>query len=159
MQSNVKSLCSSPVQDYLKELHSDFSRITEGKVATYIPELAKADPGWFGICLVTLNGAVYEIGDSAQPFTIQSISKPFVYGLAAGGTAGVERAVRLLEGELRRSLALLGATSVGQLDRSFIRPRSGAIPAGPERGAGNGPDGRKPMVEGQEVGVQGNRRQ
>lgn len=56
--------------------------MTDGKVATYIPELAKANPGWFGICLVTTSGTAYEVGDSRQPFTIQSISKPFVYGLA-----------------------------------------------------------------------------
>ena len=56
--------------------------MTEGTVATYIPELAKANPNWFGICLVTATGHVYEVGDSQQPFTIQSISKPFVYGLA-----------------------------------------------------------------------------
>src|SRR5262249_53228124 len=80
MQSN--SLCSSPVQDYLDQLHAEFSHLNDGEVATYIPELAKADPNWFGICLVTLNGAVYEVGDCAQSFTIQSISKPFVYGLA-----------------------------------------------------------------------------
>src|SRR6185369_8688954 len=80
--TGVKQLCSSPVQDYLQDLHTEFSRVTDGKVATYIPELAKANPNWFGICLVTTTGAVYEIGDSRQPFTIQSISKPFVYGLA-----------------------------------------------------------------------------
>ena len=51
-------------------------------MATYIPGLAKANPDWFGICLVTAAGDVYEVGDSRQPFTIQSISKPFVYGLA-----------------------------------------------------------------------------
>ena len=56
--------------------------MAEGKVATYIPGLAKANPDWFGICLVTANGTAYEVGDSRQPFTIQSISKPFVYGLA-----------------------------------------------------------------------------
>jgi glutaminase len=72
----------SPVLDYLTELHREYADITEGNVATYIPELAKADPNWFGICMVTTTGAVYEIGDSRQPFTIQSISKPFVYGLA-----------------------------------------------------------------------------
>jgi glutaminase len=75
-------LCTSPIQDYLAQLHAEFRNVNDGKVATYIPELAKADPNWFGICLVTLNGAVYEVGDSTQPFTIQSISKPFVYGLA-----------------------------------------------------------------------------
>ena len=34
------------------------------------------------ICLVTTNGRFTKSGDSRQPFTIQSISKPFVYGLA-----------------------------------------------------------------------------
>ncbi len=67
---------------YLEQLHREFGTVTDGKVATYIPELAKANPDWFGICLVTTNGTVYEVGDSLQPFTIQSISKPFVYGLA-----------------------------------------------------------------------------
>jgi glutaminase len=56
--------------------------LTDGAVATYIPELAKADPDWFGICVATTDGTVYEVGDTRQPFTIQSISKPFVYGLA-----------------------------------------------------------------------------
>lgn len=73
---------ASPIADYLHYLHNEFVGVTEGKVATYIPELAKADPKWFGICLVTTSGHIYEVGDSQQPFTIQSISKPFVYGLA-----------------------------------------------------------------------------
>ena len=74
--------CSSPVLDYVSQLHREFAGVTDGQVATYIPELAKADPKWFGICLVTATGHVYEAGDSRQPFTIQSISKPLVYGLA-----------------------------------------------------------------------------
>jgi glutaminase len=63
-------------------LHRAYAGVTEGALASYIPELAKANPEWFGICLVTATGAVYEVGDFLQPFTIQSISKPFVYGLA-----------------------------------------------------------------------------
>src|SRR5438105_4387398 len=82
MNSETKFSSSSPVQDYVEELHREFAGVTDGKVATYIPELAKANPNWFGICLVTTSGAVYEAGDSRQSFTIQSISKPFVYGLA-----------------------------------------------------------------------------
>ncbi len=73
---------TSPIQDYLREIHSRHASLREGHVATYIPELAKANPDWFGICLVTTEGHVYEVGDSRQNFTIQSISKPFVYGLA-----------------------------------------------------------------------------
>lgn len=73
---------SSPVLDHLWELHRKYAGLREGQVVTYIPELAKADPDWFGICLVTADGFVYEVGDSRREFTIQSISKPFVYGMA-----------------------------------------------------------------------------
>lgn len=73
---------TSSIDDYLQELHTRHAELKEGDVATYIPELAKANPEWFGICLATTGGHVYEVGDSRQDFTIQSISKPFVYGLA-----------------------------------------------------------------------------
>lgn len=72
----------SPIIDFLQSLHEELKGVHDGDVATYIPELAKADPDWFGICLVTASGQVYEVGDTDIPFTIQSISKPFVYGLA-----------------------------------------------------------------------------
>jgi glutaminase len=72
----------SPIARYLRDLHQRFRALGEGAVATYIPELARADPGWFGISVATADGRVYEVGDTRQPFTIQSISKPFVYGLA-----------------------------------------------------------------------------
>lgn len=72
----------SPIIDFLQSLHEELKGVRDGEVATYIPELAKSDPDWFGICLVTASGQVYEVGDSDIPFTIQSISKPFVYGLA-----------------------------------------------------------------------------
>src|ERR1044071_5208819 len=80
--SQESAATSSPIQDYLQELHARHAGLRDGQVATYIPELAKANPDWFGICIVTTEGHVYEVGDSRQEFTIQSISKPFVYGLA-----------------------------------------------------------------------------
>lgn len=72
----------SPVAALLAELHAEYGPETSGEVATYIPELSKADPGWFGIAIATVDGQVYEVGETEQEFTIQSISKPFVYGLA-----------------------------------------------------------------------------
>src|SRR5262245_40928538 len=72
----------SPIQSYLERLHARHAQLTAGAVATYIPELAKADPDWFGICIATTDGHLYEVGDSRELFTIQSISKPFTYGLA-----------------------------------------------------------------------------
>jgi len=73
---------SSPIRRYLEEVHADLLPIDDGDVASYIPELLKADPAWFGIAVATNDGAVYEVGDTRVPFTIQSISKPLVYGLA-----------------------------------------------------------------------------
>ena len=72
----------SPILDYLKELHAKYAAVRTGAVADYIPELAKANPDSFGICISTTDGQVYEVGDTQQPFTIQSISKPFTYGIA-----------------------------------------------------------------------------
>lgn len=72
----------SPIQGILTDLFLQYKPLTEGKLADYIPELAKVNPDWFSICLATVDGQVYEIGDFKQLFTIQSISKVFVYGLA-----------------------------------------------------------------------------
>ncbi len=54
----------------------------DGKVADYIPELAKADPDGYGVALASVHGRVYTAGDCDTGFTIQSASKPFVYALA-----------------------------------------------------------------------------
>jgi glutaminase len=81
-----------PLLRFLTACHADFSAESDGTVADYIPELGKADPNHFGISLATLDGHVYEVGDSRIPFTIQSISKPFVFALALDtlGAARVE---------------------------------------------------------------------
>ncbi|MDM7951905.1 MAG: glutaminase A [Cyanobium sp. CZS 25K] len=70
------------IQELLGELHASFSGVREGRVADYIPELAKACPDDFGIVIATSGGRIYEIGDTRKEFTIQSISKPFIYALA-----------------------------------------------------------------------------
>lgn len=85
---NLQSLTSSiqavasPFRSYLNDLHKTYQSLTDGAVADYIPELALANPNWFGICVATVDGQVFEVGDCDQLFTIQSISKAFVYGLA-----------------------------------------------------------------------------
>src|SRR3982075_853283 len=81
-----------PLLRFLAACHADFSMETGRAVADYIPELGKADPEHFGISLATLDGHVYEVGDTGIPFTIQSMSKPFVFALALDtlGAAEVE---------------------------------------------------------------------
>ena len=73
---------ASPLRAFLRDLHVKYQGLRDGAVADYIPELTKADPDWFGVCLVTVDGQRFEFGDAEQLFTIQSISKPFVYGMA-----------------------------------------------------------------------------
>jgi glutaminase len=84
-----------PLLRFLNACHADFLTETSGAVADYIPELGKADAAHFGISLATLDGHVYEVGDTQIPFTIQSMSKPFVFALALDtlGAARVESAI------------------------------------------------------------------
>lgn len=67
---------------------------TDGTVADYIPVLAKADPDWFSVCVAEVGGGVHSAGDIDVEFSIQSISKAFVYALvcdALGHEAVAER--------------------------------------------------------------------
>ena len=73
---------SHELQRTIDALHSRYKPLTDGDVASYIPELTKADPEHFGICIATAEGAVFETGDCDRAFTIQSISKPFTFGMA-----------------------------------------------------------------------------
>lgn len=70
------------IQAALEDLHDKYRCLQVGAIANYIPELAKMHPDWFSICIVTADGQCFTVGDSGQLFTIQSISKVFVYGLA-----------------------------------------------------------------------------
>ncbi len=53
----------------------------QGLVADYIPELAAADPSQFGVCIADVEGSTHVAGDAEVEFTVQSISKAFVYAL------------------------------------------------------------------------------
>ena len=49
--------------------------LLQGRVADYIPELGKANPVYFGLCIKTTDGQTIEYGDVEQRFTMQSICK------------------------------------------------------------------------------------
>jgi len=115
---------ASPTRQILRELHAKYKSETAGSVANYIPELAKADPEWFGISVVTLDGQVVEIGDCQQTFTIQSISKPFVYGLA------LERHGR------ERVLSKVGVEPSGDTFNSIVLDETSNRPFNPMVNAG-----------------------
>ncbi len=63
------------------EAYSRYKGLTDGKIADYIPVLAKATTAQFGICLVGVHGASVAVGDADHEFSIQSISKIFTFAL------------------------------------------------------------------------------
>lgn len=131
---------TSPMTRHLERLRARHAQLTSGAIATYIPELAKADPAWFGIALMTVDGTAYEAGDARQPFSIQSISKPLTYSLGLDdlGDAAVRRWIGVEPtGEAFNSITLAPGTgtplnpmvnSGAIVAASLIEPRGGRSP-------------------------------
>ena len=63
------------------EAHARFRANTEGAVSDVYPTLARAPADGFGLAVAGTNGAVHSAGDWDVPFTIMSVSKPFVFAL------------------------------------------------------------------------------
>ena len=72
----------SPIPSYLDEVLQSVAADRTGMLANYIPELAEVDPERLGASIAMVDGELYASGDTDSLFTIQSISKPFVYALA-----------------------------------------------------------------------------
>jgi glutaminase len=66
----------------IEELHATYQPLNTGQVATYIPELCRAGPEHFGISLAQASGRIFSVGHCDEPFTLQSITKPFTFGMA-----------------------------------------------------------------------------
>jgi glutaminase len=70
-------------QDILEQIHRDLQPwLGTGRVADYIPELAKVPASSFGMAIVTTRGEVYRTGQADTRFSIQSISKLFACTMA-----------------------------------------------------------------------------
>lgn len=69
------------IQATLDAAYARYRVLNEGKNADYIPALAAVPSNYFGIAVVTGDGKVYEVGDSKQLFSIQSVSKPITAAL------------------------------------------------------------------------------
>jgi glutaminase len=114
----------SPIDDEIRGIFDRCSGIGDGQVATYIPELAAADPSAHGLCVMSVEGHCYAYGAVDVPFTIQSISKIFAYALALE-TRGFDAVDALIDvepsGEAFNELSL---------DSRTHRPRNPMINAG-----------------------------
>ncbi len=81
-RSEVTPFAASQLQKIIDRTYARFKDVDDGTVATYIPELGKANPRHFGICVATVDGHVFTAGDWEQEFTIQSMCKPFAFQMA-----------------------------------------------------------------------------
>jgi glutaminase len=83
--SGKAPLDKAPSRDFqaiIEDLYQKYRYLEEGQVTAYIPELAKVNPDLFSICIVTIDGQVFKVGNWDHRSTIQSISKVPLYGLA-----------------------------------------------------------------------------
>ncbi|WP_024953753.1 glutaminase [Sulfurospirillum arcachonense] len=67
-------------EETLKEIQEEVTPLFgKGKIANYIPALAKVEPNQFAMSLQLFDGQSYHVGNSDQKFSIQSISKVFTF--------------------------------------------------------------------------------
>lgn len=71
---------SSLLQSHINDLHKNYQSLREGRPASYIPELAHANPDHFAIVVTTTEGEIISAGDTEVMFSLQSTSKPITYG-------------------------------------------------------------------------------
>jgi glutaminase len=72
---------SGVVQGLVKDAYEQFEANLDGEQADYYPALARVPANLFGICVAGIDGAMFSVGDALYPFTIMSVSKPFVFAL------------------------------------------------------------------------------
>jgi glutaminase len=95
-----------------------------GRVADYIPALAKVDPAKLGIAVADAQGRVHGAGDWEEPFSIQSISKVFTLALA------LDRVGAGLWDKVGREPSGSRFNSIVQLEQEQGRPRNPLINPG-----------------------------
>jgi len=83
------------VRALVEAAHARYREEHGGRVADYIPALAEADAGAFGICVANVRGDAFAVGDAGQAFSIQSVSKPFAFALVCDALGAEEAAARL----------------------------------------------------------------
>jgi glutaminase len=74
---------SSDYQQVLDTIHREVQPLLrQGKVASYIPQLATVSPDRFGMAVFCLDGSTFSVGDADVKFSLQSITKLFALALA-----------------------------------------------------------------------------
>lgn len=85
-----RGMKTSSVRPFIENLYEKYRSLNQGSPASYIPELSKVNPDLFAISIVDTDGEIFSVGDFKQNFTLQSASKPVVYGLALAQRGEIE---------------------------------------------------------------------
>lgn len=117
------------VQGLVIEAYERFRSADGGKVADYIPALAKVPSELLGLCIVGVNGAVYAAGNTTYEFSIQSVSKPFVFALICQAIGEDEARNKL--GVNSTGLPFNSVIAIERIDQGTSNPmvNAGAIAA------------------------------
>jgi glutaminase len=83
------------VASAMDEAHARFRGVADGRVADYIPALARVPGTLYGLCVAGVAGQLYDRGDSVHGFSIQSISKAFVFALVCDALGPAEAEARI----------------------------------------------------------------
>ena len=86
-----------------------------------LPEIVKAVPKM----AVMIDGGIRRGTDVLKAYALGAkfvfMGRPAMYGLSAGGEAGVHKVLELLKSEIDVDLALLGCPGISALDHSYLR--------------------------------------
>ena len=108
------------VRALVDEAHERYRSVEDGLVSEVYPALAAAAPEHFGICVVSVRGDVYGVGDDEAEFTLMSVAKPFVFALVCA-TVGPE-AVRSAVGVNATGLPFNSLEAIEQSEDGRTNP-------------------------------------
>jgi len=114
-------------------------RQLDGAPATLdvLPEVADAVGGR---CEILLDGGVRRGSDVVKAVALGAkavlIGRPYLWGLAAAGEAGVRAVLEMFRDELELAMALCGRRSISEIDGSAVAPAPGTVPTWAFRGGG-----------------------
>src|SRR5262245_25848817 len=83
------------VKTLMAEAYERFKSNVRGRNSDVYPALARVPSDLFGACVIGTNGHVYAVGDTDHPFSIMSVSKPFVFALVCQSIGGEQAREKL----------------------------------------------------------------
>ncbi|MGZ8995126.1 MAG: glutaminase A [Rhodospirillales bacterium] len=115
------------VSDLVAEAHARYAGNREGQVSQVYPAQARMPATLFGVCVVGVTGRVHAAGEADHPFSIMSVSKPFVFALVAEAIGCDAARARIGANSTGRSFNSLAAVEQSPDGRTNPMVNSGAI--------------------------------